>query len=56
MQLTTEELQYLEISFWKDYNEKIIIKRDEAKIKKELEMMNKFVDRILKQTPKIRMT
>lgn len=56
MQLTTEELQYLEISLWKDYNEKIIIKRNEAKLKKDREMINKAVDRILKQTPKIRMT
>lgn len=56
MQLTTEELQYLEISFWKDYNEKLIVKRDDKKIKKELEKMSKSLDMILKQTPKIRMT
>lgn len=56
MQLTTEELQYLEISFWKDYNENLIVKRNDKKIKAEFEKMSKSVDQLLKRNPKIRMT
>jgi len=31
MKLTTEEKQYLEIYLWKDYNEKIIMKKADLK-------------------------
>jgi hypothetical protein len=31
MKLTTEEKQYLEIFLWNDYNEKIIMKKEDLK-------------------------
>ena len=56
MRLTTEEQQYLEIYLWKDYNEKMTIKRNELKPVKNFETMYKAADNIIRKAQKIRMT
>lgn len=49
MKLPTEELQYLEISFWKDYNEHLIFKKNLIKERRYLNKIQKKNEIISKQ-------
>jgi hypothetical protein len=56
MRLTTEEQQYFEIFLWKDYSEKVTVKREELKPVKKFDTIYNTADKIIRKTQKIRLT
>jgi len=53
MRLTTEEKQYLEIYLWNDYNEKIVLKKEDLKTQNNSQGYLKIrKNRFLRKYPK----
>ena len=54
MKLTTEEKHYLEIYLWNDYNEKLLVKREDLKSPHKFESSYKPDDNNIRKYPKKR--